>query len=122
MGGGDVGHVERRILPQLHHVVFGEVDLPRMREPVMRAGLVLHREAVALGDQTAVAQREIVRRVVEHVVPAPLRFEQQREGGIAPDIDALDRVHLEGDFEGHGAPLCHGKRILDIARERPVHR
>jgi hypothetical protein len=35
---------------------------------------------------------------------APLRFEQEREGRIAPDIDALDRVHLEGNFESHGAP------------------
>jgi hypothetical protein len=33
---------------------------------------------------------------------ALLRLEQEREGGIAPDIDALDGVHLKGDFEGHG--------------------
>jgi hypothetical protein len=49
----------------------------------------------------------------ERLAPAPLRFEQEREGGIAPDIDALDRVHLEGDLEGHGAPyrqsLAKGK-------------
>ena len=122
MRGGDVGHVEGRILPQLHHIVFGEVDGPRMRQPVMRARLVLDRETMALGDQLAVAQRKVVRRVVEHVVPAPLRFEQQREGGIAPDIDALDRVHLEGDFEGHGAPLLHGKGVLDIARPGPRRR
>ena len=71
----------------------------------MVAGLVLHGQAMAERDQSAVAEREIVRRVVEHVVAAPLRFEQEGEGGIAPDIDALDRVHLEGDFEGHGALL-----------------
>ena len=71
----------------------------------MVAWLVLHGQAVAERDDLAVAEREIVRRVVEHVVAAPLRFEQEREGRIAPDIDALDRVHLEGDFEGHGALL-----------------
>ena len=71
----------------------------------MVSGPVLDGEAVAFGDELAVAERKIVRRVVEHVVAAPLRFEQEREGQIAPDIDALDRVHLEGDFEGHGSPL-----------------
>ncbi len=85
----------------------------------MDAGLVLDGEAVALGDELAVAQREIVGRVIEHVMAAPLRFEQQREGGIAPDIDALDGVHLEGDFEGHGALLLHRKGVGDIAREAP---
>ena len=93
----------------MHHVILGEIDGPRMRQPVMGAWLVLDREAVALGDQLAVFEREIVGRVVEHVMAAPLRLEQQREGRIAPDIDALDRVHLEGDFEGHGAPYATEK-------------
>ena len=30
---------------------------------------------------------------------ALLRFQQQREGRIAADIDALDRVHLDGDVQ-----------------------
>jgi hypothetical protein len=38
-------------------------------------------------------------------MPTVLLFEQKRKGGIAPDIDAFDRVHLEGDFEGHGTVL-----------------
>ena len=76
-----------------------------MGEPVMIAGPVLDGQAVALRHELPVAQREIGGRVIEHVVPAPLRFEQEREGGIAPDIDALDRVHLEGDLEGHGGSL-----------------
>ena len=95
----------------MHHVIFGEVDGARMREPVMVAGPIFDREAVALGDQFAVAERQIVGRVIEHVMPAPLRFEQQREGGIAPDIDALDGVHLEGDFEGHGALFYTGNAL-----------
>ena len=105
MRGGDVGHVEWRVLAEMHHVELGQILLALMRQPVMVAGLVLDREAMAERDQLAVAEREIVRRVIEHVVAAPLRLEQQGEGGIAPDIDALDRVHLEGDFEGHGASL-----------------
>ena len=105
MRGGDVGHVEGRVLAEMHHVELRQILLALMRQPVMVAGLVLDGEAVAERDELAVAEREIVRRVIEHVVAAPLRFEQEGEGGIAPDIDALDRVHLEGDFEGHGASL-----------------
>ena len=67
----------------------------------MVAGPVLDGEAVALRHELAVAERKVGGRVVEHVMAAPLRFEQERESRIAPDIDALDRVHLEGDFEGH---------------------
>jgi hypothetical protein len=33
-------------------------------------------------------------------VAALLRFEQQSEGGIAADVDPLDRVHLAGDAQG----------------------
>ena len=99
----------------MDHVEGGQVDAAGMRQPVMVAGAVLDGEAVAFGHELAVAEREIGGRVVEHVVPAPLRLEQEREGRIAPDIDALDRVHLEGDLEGHGdeALLLVGLTLRD---------
>ena len=31
---------------------------------------------------------------------AMLRFQQQRKGRIAADVDPLDRVHLHGDVQG----------------------
>jgi hypothetical protein len=40
-------------------------------------------------------------------VAALLRFEQQSECGIAADIDAVDRVHLNGDFEAHARFTVH---------------
>ena len=46
---------------------------------------------------------EMVRRVIEQVVAAPLRLQHQREGRIAADVDPRDVVHLDGDFERHGA-------------------
>ena len=55
----------------------------------MVARLVLDGQAVAFGDELAIAQREIVGCVVEDVVATPLRFEQEREGGIAPDVEAM---------------------------------
>ena len=48
-------------------------------------------------------QRQVLRQVVEDVVPAPLGLEQQREGRVAANVDAVDRVHLAGDLQGHGA-------------------
>jgi hypothetical protein len=49
---------------------------------------------VAERDELAVAQREIVRRVVEYVVAAPLRFEQQGEGGIALYLFSVDLLYV----------------------------
>ena len=45
----------------------------------------------------AVAEGQIARQVVPEHVPARLRFQRQGEGGIAVDIDRLDRVHLDRD-------------------------
>ena len=69
---------------------------------------VAHLDRLHRGHDLGAAHREVVGRVVEQPVPAPLRLEQQREGGIARDPDALDRVHLDGDGEGHGSSLREG--------------
>ncbi len=53
---------------------------------------------------------QTVGRVVQEPMAACLRFEEQRKGRIAGDADALDRVHLRGDGEGHRRPV-EGKRI-----------
>jgi hypothetical protein len=37
---------------------------------------------------------------------APLRLEQQRERGIAADVDPLDRVHLHSDVQAHPGPAA----------------
>ena len=52
-------------------------------------------------------QREFVGRVIGQPMAALLRLQQQREGGIAADVDARDRVHLDGDVQFHGRdPSC----------------
>jgi hypothetical protein len=38
-----------------------------------------------------------------------LRFQEQRKGRIAADVDALDRVHLDGDIEFHAAISGNGQ-------------
>ena len=44
VGGGDVGHVERRVLAQQHHVHVGEVDDLGRRHGVVIAGLAAYGE------------------------------------------------------------------------------
>ena len=69
----------------------------------MIAGLVAHGEHLDRRHQLLAAQRQLVRRVIGQPVAALLRFQQQRKGRIAADVDARDRVHLDGDIQFHGA-------------------
>ena len=99
---GDIGEVERRILAQQHHVEGREIDVPRLAQREMVARDIAHLERPHRGRHFAVAQRQPVGRVIGQRVAARLRFQQQREGRIAADIDPLDRVHLHGDVQAHG--------------------
>ncbi len=71
----------------------------------MISRLVLDRERMPARAQFVAMQRKRLRRVVENLVPTGLCLEQDRERAIAADIDPLDRVHLTGDAQGHGAPV-----------------
>ena len=57
---------------------------------------------------------QTVGRVVEKAMAARLRFEEKREGRIARDADALDRVHLHGDGKGHGRSRGKGQSISSL--------
>ena len=102
VGRRDVGEVERRILAHQDHVERGKLDAPRLAQREVVAHDVAHRERLHGREHDAVALRHPVRRVVGERVPARLRLQQQREGGIAADVDPLDRVHLHGDAQTHG--------------------
>ena len=69
----------------------------------MLAVLILDLQALAARQKLVAMQREIGRRVIENVVPALLRFEQNRESAVAANVDPVDRVHLAGNAKGHGA-------------------
>ena len=49
----------------------------------------------------AVAEGQIARPVIEQAMAALLRFQRQGKGGIAADVDLLDRVHLDRDGQCH---------------------
>ena len=113
--GGDVVHVEGRILAHVHHVITSRDrraafrpalrDCPARRAPRRPGQWPTERRAIK-GERIGV--------IAEDLVAAGLRFEHQREGRIALDGDALDGVHLEGGLESHGR-LFSVKGILDVA-------
>ena len=117
MGGGDVGHVERRILAHQHHVHRGEIEQHGFAERVVRAALAFDGDRADAGEQAflaafaltpdAFAQRQVADLVVPQRVAATLGLQHQRERGIGVDVDVFDRVHLHRDLQlaRHGDPL-----------------
>ena len=75
----------------------------------MVAGDVAYGEFLDGGKDAGVEQRQPVGRVIREPVAALLCFQQQGEGGVALDIDPLDRIHLHRNIESHEFPLasCH---------------
>ena len=70
------------------------------RESKEVAGGIAHAEVVPGRGERALSVGEAPRGVVEEVVAAALGFQQQRNGGVAADVDAGDGVQLGGDFLG----------------------
>ena len=104
MGRRDVGQVEGRILAQQDHVHLREVGEPRFAEVGMVARLGPHRQALHRRAHRAVAEAQPVRRVVMQRMAARLGFHGQHEGAVRPDVDAVDRIHLDRDAERHVMP------------------
>ena len=102
MRRGDVGEIERRVLPQQDDIEGRQRLAPGLAEGEMVAGFVAHGQHLNRRDQLLAAQRQLVGRVIGQPVAALLRLQQQRKGRIAADVDARDGVHLDGDVEFHG--------------------
>ena len=83
MGGGDVGHVEGRVLPQQHHVHGGEIDPLRFSHGDMVAVDVADLDRLRRRHHGAVPHGQPVRGVVQEPVFAPLRLQQHGKGRIA---------------------------------------
>ncbi len=103
MRGGDVVHVEGRVLPEQDHVHLLEVGADRLAEGEMVALLVAHRHLLDAGENLAAEHGQPVGRIVEKRVAAALRLQRQREAGVAGNRHGRDVVHLDGDFQRHGA-------------------
>ena len=103
MGGGDIAHVERRILPHQHYVnVLAEIepDLLTAREVIALHPLHCHRKGV--GEQPVIpVQRQAFNVVFVDGITARLRSQHQRERAIACNVDPVDGVHLDGNAQCH---------------------
>src|SRR5262245_18269782 len=101
MGGCDVVHVEGWVLTQQHHIHPAQVLRAWVADLVVVTEPILDGKGRALRNQPAIQQAEVGRDIVEQLVPALLGLQQQGKGGIAADVDAVDRVHLAGNSERH---------------------
>ena len=105
MRRGDVAKVEGRVLPHQHDVrLRAEIEAHRFAEREVIADHPLHRHRMRARPDPAVAIVQVLRAVMEQPVAARLCGQHQREGRIARDVQALERVHLDGDGEWHGEP------------------
>ena len=110
---GDVAEVERRVLAHQHDVdVAAEIEDSRLAEAIMVAVDALDGDRIAHRPQPPLGEAQVFGRVMEELVPELLRLEHDREGRIAGDIDPLERVHLHGDAEAHGAAALVSDREL----------
>ena len=97
MSGGDVAHVERRILPQPDHIDLGKIQVLHRTKCHVVAGNPLQGCRLRLRHHTPFAVAKLVGRVDEHLMPARLRFQCNAETAVTVDIDGFDRVHLKGN-------------------------
>ncbi len=72
--------------------------------------------------QAPVPEGERIRQIVEQRIAARLGFQAKGKGAVGVDIDALDRVHLNGDGESHGSGIQSGnaERPRIISRPTPL--
>ncbi|PAV69544.1 hypothetical protein WR25_06090 [Diploscapter pachys] len=107
MRRGDIAEVERRVLPHQHDIgLLAEIEADGRVEAEMvaraRCRRALYRHRMRLRPDAAVGVIQVLGEVMEQPVPARLACQHQREARIAGDVDLIERVHLDGDGEGHG--------------------
>ena len=125
VGGGDVGHVEGRVLAHQHDVHAGEIDGLRRAEGEVIAGFPTNLEGTHRRLRSGRRQREVLRQVVVQPMAPGLRFQREHEGAVGFDVDGLDRVHLNGHGEAHVmVPLRPSKLSADwsTASQAPPRR
>ena len=94
---------------QQYHVELGERRASGLAEGTVIADLVADRERLHRRHHLLAVQRQPVRGVIGQRMAALLRLQQQREGGVALDIDPFDRIHLHGNIQAHRSP---GTRLV----------
>ena len=103
VGGGDIAHVERRILPHQHNIdILAEIEPLLLAAGEVIALDPLHRHREGMGEQAVLlVEREAFDVIFIDRIAARLRAQHQRKGTVACNIDPVDRVHLDRNAQGH---------------------
>ena len=102
VGGGDVGHVEGRILPHQNHIHFGQVAGFHRPHLAVIALHGLNHGATASGKDPLAKLGQVFGLIDPQAVTARLSLHHHHEAGVGGDVDPLDGVHLDGDLQAHG--------------------
>ena len=99
MRGGDIAHVEWRVLPHQNNIdILAQVEPLRCALSHMVALNALKFDRMAFGIKPIVCiQRQALNVVFKYLISALLRAHHQSKGRIPVYVDGFDRVHLNGD-------------------------
>ena len=114
MRGGDIAHVEGRILAQPDHVEVRQVHLGPVAEGDVAAFLAAQGDGAAARDHPAFVIAQLIDRVLEQAMAPRLGLQPDAERAVGVDRDILDRVHLQGDIQAH--PVLLGRLGPLVAR------
>ncbi len=107
-----VGGVDGRVLALPDHVDLGVEDRLALGAQLgVAPPLAAQARRAHVRAGRPVRDEEVARVADPDRVPAALRLEHEREGGVLVDVDGLDGVHQEGHHErALGHPLPPGNR------------
>ena len=105
VGGGDVRHVEGRVLAHQDHVGQRQVDPFRVADGEMVAVPAAQLERPGMGQHPPMIEGQVLGQVVIDPVAPLLRLHRHDERAVGIDIDAVDGVHLNGNQERHEPAL-----------------
>jgi hypothetical protein len=105
MRGGDVRHIEGRVLAHQDDIDAAQIELFESTETVMIALPPHDFERPRTGIEPAVVKRQRVRQVMEQGVPSHLCLEGESKSRIRIDVYRIDRIHLDRDGESHASLL-----------------
>ncbi len=102
MGGGDVGHIKRRILAHEDNIHFAKINYFWLTKTEMiPPGRANRKPLRPRGEPMTVEGQGIDRIMINGMSPA-LSLHRQQKCAVGFNVDVFDRVHLNGNLKAHG--------------------